>query len=70
LPVIQDGEVRIQGSAMYVAEDVLRAIQLLADGVVDADTMVTARYPLDKSAEAFLAARSGDQVKVQITLDG
>lgn len=69
LQIIQDREIRIQGSAMYVREDVLRAIQLMADGVVDADRMVTARYPLERAAEAFEAARSGSNVKVHITLD-
>lgn len=70
LPIIQDQEIRIQGSAMYVGEDVLHAIQLLADGLVDADRIVTARYPLERAAEAFAAARSGSHVKVHVTLDG
>ena len=69
LPLIQDREIRIQGSAMYVHEDVLLAIQLIADGVVDAERIVTARYPLERAAEAFEAARSGSHVKVHITLD-
>lgn len=69
LPIIQDREIRIQGSAMYVREDVLRAIQLLVDGAVDAERIVTARYPLERAAEAFEAARSGNNVKVHITLD-
>jgi L-iditol 2-dehydrogenase len=69
LQIIQDREIRIQGSAMYVREDVLRAIQLMADGVVDAERIVTARYPLERAAEAFEAARSGNNVKVHITLD-
>jgi L-iditol 2-dehydrogenase len=70
LPIIQDREIRIQGSAMYVGEDVLRAIQLLADGVVDADKLVTAQYPLERTAEAFTAARSGSNIKVHVRLDG
>src|ERR1700730_3635903 len=69
LQIIQDREIRIQGSAMYVRDDVLRAIQLMADGVVDAERIVTARYPLERAAEAFEAARSGSNVKVHITLD-
>jgi 2-desacetyl-2-hydroxyethyl bacteriochlorophyllide A dehydrogenase len=70
LPIIQDREIRIQGSAMYVSEDVLHAIRLLASGVVDADRIVTARYPLDQAAAAFAAARSGSNIKVHIRLDG
>lgn len=70
LPIIQDREIRIQGSAMYVREDVLRAIQLVSDGVVDADKIVTARYPLERAAEAFAAARSASNIKVHVRLDG
>jgi 2-desacetyl-2-hydroxyethyl bacteriochlorophyllide A dehydrogenase len=69
LPIIQDREIRIQGSAMYIGEDVVRAIHLLATGVVDADRIVTARYPLEQAAEAFAAARSGSNLKVHVTVD-
>jgi len=66
LPVIQDREIRIQGSAMYVAEDVLRAIDLIRDHTVDAERIVTATFPLERAAEAFAAARSGNHLKVQV----
>jgi L-iditol 2-dehydrogenase len=66
LPVIQDREIRIQGSAMYVAEDVLRAIDLIRDHTVDARRIVTATFPLERTAEAFAAARSGNHLKVQV----
>jgi threonine dehydrogenase-like Zn-dependent dehydrogenase len=54
---------------MYIGEDVVRAIHLLATGVVDADRIVTARYPLEQAAEAFAAARSGSNLKVHVTVD-
>jgi 2-desacetyl-2-hydroxyethyl bacteriochlorophyllide A dehydrogenase len=66
LPVIQDREIRIQGSAMYIDQDVLRAMDLILDGTVDAERLVTATFPLERAAEAFAAARSGDQLKVQV----
>jgi threonine dehydrogenase-like Zn-dependent dehydrogenase len=66
LPVVQDREIRIQGSAMYVEQDVLRAIDLIRDHTVDAERMVTATYPLEQAAEAFAAARSGNHLKVQV----
>jgi L-iditol 2-dehydrogenase len=66
LPLIQDREIRIQGSAMYVAEDVARAIELMTTGIVDARRIVTASFPLERAADAFAAARSGGDVKVQI----
>lgn len=66
LPLIQDREIRIQGSAMYVAQDVARAIELISKRTVDANRIVTATFPLERAAEAFSAARSGDHLKVQI----
>jgi threonine dehydrogenase-like Zn-dependent dehydrogenase len=68
LPVLQDREIRIQGSAMYVAEDVLRAIELISNHTVNAERMVTATFPLERAAEAFAAARSGNHLKVQVQI--
>jgi len=66
LPIIQDHEIRIQGSAMYVRDDVSRATELISKGVVEADRIVTASFPLVETADAFAAARSGENVKVHI----
>lgn len=66
LPVIQDREITLAGSAMYVREDVLRAISLVADGVVDVTELVTASLPLAEAAAAFRRAAAGDEVKVQL----
>jgi threonine dehydrogenase-like Zn-dependent dehydrogenase len=66
LHIVQDREIRIQGSAMYVDQDVLRAIDLIRDHTVDAQRMVTATFPLERAAEAFAAARSGAHLKVQV----
>jgi threonine dehydrogenase-like Zn-dependent dehydrogenase len=49
-----------------VAQDVVRAIDLIRDHTVDAQRMVTATFPLEQAAEAFAAARSGNHLKVQI----
>jgi 2-desacetyl-2-hydroxyethyl bacteriochlorophyllide A dehydrogenase len=68
LPVVQDREIRIQGSAMYVAEDVLLAIELISNHTVNAARMVTATFPLERAAEAFAAARSGNHLKVQVQI--
>ena len=66
LPIVQDREIRIQGSAMYVVQDVQRAIDLIGAHTVDARRLVTATFPLEQAADAFAAARSGDHLKVQI----
>jgi 2-desacetyl-2-hydroxyethyl bacteriochlorophyllide A dehydrogenase len=68
LPLIQDQEIRIEGSAMYTGEDVRRAMEILDAGALPIDEVVTATYPLDEIDRAFAAARSGDEVKVQIRL--
>jgi L-iditol 2-dehydrogenase len=70
LPLVQDREVRIQGSAMYVGEDVARAIDLMVRGVVPAGQIVTLTLPLESAAEGFARARSGEHVKVQLLAGG
>jgi 2-desacetyl-2-hydroxyethyl bacteriochlorophyllide A dehydrogenase len=70
LPVVQDREIRIQGSAMYIGQDVLRAMELIGNRTVDAKRLVTATFPLERAAEAFAAARSGDHLKVQVQVAG
>jgi L-iditol 2-dehydrogenase len=66
LPIVQDREIRIQGSAMYVREDVERALDIVRGGGLDIDTLETGRFGLDDAAAAFEAAASEDHVKVQV----
>lgn len=66
LPIIQDGEIRIEGSAMYVRQDVERAIEFIAADKLPVEEVVTATFPLEQVAAAFAAAQDGAQVKVQI----
>jgi 2-desacetyl-2-hydroxyethyl bacteriochlorophyllide A dehydrogenase len=66
LPLIQDRELRIQGTAMYTRQDVDEAIALIAGGRVPAARLVTAEFPLERVAEAFDAARAGTEIKVHV----
>jgi L-iditol 2-dehydrogenase len=66
LPLIQDRELRLQGTAMYTREDVQRAIELIAGGDVPASRLVTAELPLNQAAEAFAAAAAGPEIKVHL----
>jgi 2-desacetyl-2-hydroxyethyl bacteriochlorophyllide A dehydrogenase len=59
LPLIQDRELRLQGTAMYVREDVERAIGLVADGSVPVARLVSAEFGLEDAPDAFRAARDG-----------
>ena len=68
LPVVQDHQIRIQGSATYLPRDYRESIDLLRRGAVRAADFVTAMRPLDQVAEAFELASSGDHVKVLIAV--
>jgi threonine dehydrogenase-like Zn-dependent dehydrogenase len=68
LPLIQNCEIRIEGSLMYVREDVRQAMKLIGDGSVPAHEFVTATFPLNKGPQAFALASEGEQVKVHIAV--
>jgi 2-desacetyl-2-hydroxyethyl bacteriochlorophyllide A dehydrogenase len=64
LALLQDSQLRIQGSATYLPEDYTDAMRLLRDGVVTAADFVTAIHPLSEAAAAFADAESGHHIKV------
>jgi 2-desacetyl-2-hydroxyethyl bacteriochlorophyllide A dehydrogenase len=70
LHLVQDREVRLQGTAMYVRTDVEAAIGLIAAGQIPVDRLVTRSFPLAQAAEAFRAATEGIQgrpaIKIQL----
>jgi 2-desacetyl-2-hydroxyethyl bacteriochlorophyllide A dehydrogenase len=68
LPIIQDHQIRIQGSATYLPEDYASSATLLSRGAVAVADFVTGTRPLDQVAEAFELAWSGDHVKVLVTV--
>jgi 2-desacetyl-2-hydroxyethyl bacteriochlorophyllide A dehydrogenase len=68
LPIIQDHQIRIQGSATYLPEDYAESALLLTAGTVRKADFVTATRPLEAVAEAFELASSGQHVKVLVTV--
>jgi L-iditol 2-dehydrogenase len=68
LHLVQDREISVIGSLMYVREDVEEAIALLATGLVEASDLITATFPLDQAAEAFAASSDPQQVKVLVAV--
>ena len=63
--LIQDRELRLQGSLMYTSEDYRKAIELLATGAIDAERMITSVHPLADVERAFeVAAAGGPSLKV------
>jgi 2-desacetyl-2-hydroxyethyl bacteriochlorophyllide A dehydrogenase len=68
-PVIQDSQIRIQGSATYLPADYADAMELLRSGRVDGDRFVTAVHPLAGAADAFRDAAGGRHLKVLLRGD-
>lgn len=68
LDLIQDREIALIGSLMYVREDYLAAIDMLASGAVPVDEIITARYDFEHSAEAFGATMDPENVKVVVNV--
>jgi threonine dehydrogenase-like Zn-dependent dehydrogenase len=68
--LLQDRQIRLQGATTSVAEDYAEAMEIIASGAVDAGTMVTASFPLERARDAFAAAASGKHLKVLVTSDG
>ncbi|GAB2881869.1 alcohol dehydrogenase catalytic domain-containing protein [Streptomyces deserti] len=70
LDLVQDREIRIEGTLMYTADDYRTALTLIASGAVDPGEIVTATFPLEEAAEAFAASLSPEHVKVLVTMAG
>jgi 2-desacetyl-2-hydroxyethyl bacteriochlorophyllide A dehydrogenase len=68
LQLVQDQQLRIQGSATYLPEDYAESIALLQSGAVRAEDIVTAILPLESVAEAFERSLSGEHIKVLVAM--
>src|SRR5947207_9929890 len=69
LPIVQDHQIRIQGSATYLPPDCAESADLLRRGAVRTADYVTAVRPLAQVAEAFALASSGQHVNVLVSSD-
>jgi threonine dehydrogenase-like Zn-dependent dehydrogenase len=68
LDLIQDRELTLIGSLMYVREDFTAALEMLASGAVPVDEIISAEFDFEHSAQAFAASADAENVKVLITL--
>jgi len=68
LALVQDHQIRIQGSATYLPEDYAESIRLLQDGAVRSADFVTATRSMEEVAEAFDLSASGHHIKVLVTI--
>jgi len=69
LAVVQDHQIRIQGSATYLPEDYAESIRLLVEGHLPVDDIVTAEVPLTRVADAYALSSGGQHVKVLVAVD-
>lgn len=60
--IIQDREIRLQGTLMYQHDDVARAIELLERGAIEVGPMIGARLPLAQAEEGYQTAERGGAV--------
>lgn len=68
LGLIQDRELALIGNLMYVREDFLAALDLLASGSVPVDEIISAEFDLADAAAAFTASSDAENVKVLVTV--
>jgi 2-desacetyl-2-hydroxyethyl bacteriochlorophyllide A dehydrogenase len=66
LPIIQDHQIRIQGSATYLPADYEDSIKIIGAAGFNALDFVTSVFPKEESQKAFDTAIAGDQIKVLI----
>lgn len=64
--IMQDQQIRLQGSATYVPQDYATAMEMIRAGVVRAEDFITGQFPLDQAEQAFEASTSGEHIKVLI----
>jgi (R,R)-butanediol dehydrogenase / meso-butanediol dehydrogenase / diacetyl reductase len=59
-------ELRILGARVYERIDVERAVELVRDGVIPADQLISRIEPITATAQAFAALESGQAMKILI----
>jgi len=66
---IQDQEIRLAGSAMYVPDDFATAERLIAGGA-PVERLITSVRPLDSAPDALRAAATGREIKIHLSAGG
>ncbi|KRB36816.1 zinc-dependent alcohol dehydrogenase [Microbacterium sp. Root180] len=63
-------ELSILGARVYERRDFETAVELVADGVIPADLLITRIVPLSKTAEAFADLEAGRAMKILVDVAG
>ena len=53
---VQDREMEIVGSLMYIRRDITNAIDMIANGHLRTELFISKEYPLEEAKDAFIAA--------------
>lgn len=61
-------ELTVHGARVYARGDFERAVELVANGVVPADALISAKVPLAHASDAFVSLEAGDDV-VKVLVD-
>lgn len=71
LGFVQDRELTLTGTLMYQRKDYELAIQLMAEGKLNLEPMITQRFPFDQYLQAYQAieASGGEYLKVMIDME-
>ena len=70
MPLVQDGELDIRGTLMYMGEDYERALEMIAAGSIKASDFVTHTFSLDDIVKGYgvMAAAQPATLKVMIEI--
>jgi L-iditol 2-dehydrogenase len=70
LGLVQDRELTLTGTLMYQKQDYERAIQLVSQGLLRLEAMITHRFPFDQYLQAYHAIEqlNGECLKVMIDM--
>lgn len=66
--LIQDKEVELVGTLMYTLRDITDAVQLIYQGVVNVEPLITNEFPLEMGIEAFQHAWAGKENEIKVLL--
>jgi 2-desacetyl-2-hydroxyethyl bacteriochlorophyllide A dehydrogenase len=69
LDLVQDHEITLRGCLMYTGKDIRVAMDMLTHGAVPTNELTSSVFPLDKAADAFSAAASGEHGKVLVSVN-
>ena len=66
---VQDHELSIIGSAMYRTEDYLQAIELVSNGLVELNALITHRVPFSRYIDAYKLVEEQKDKAMKIMID-